>query len=180
MIRGFSPGPESPMYRGEVLPMVGWRWPMGSTRCRPVVPIVGAVVLTAVFGFQLTGHVSAWASRRTQGRMIAVALRMDDPAGLLARDRATCFGDAIVRCLEGEQDPYSLAASYRTALSQAAGRAAGLRCDTLPPRDGRQLRSCLVRVDDGSHAVLVSIDSRPVRAPEGITLSGSNIAVEAD
>jgi hypothetical protein len=152
---------------------------MGSTRIRPAIPVAGVVCVAAALGLRLAGLVSAHEAERLQGHMVAVAAKLDDPAGLLTRPRRTCSSqEHLVRCLEGDQDPDTLAAGYQRALSSVAGRPAELRCETL--RFGeRRPRSCLVRLDDGAHAVLVSIDSRAIHTPLGITLSGSDVRVDA-
>jgi len=153
---------------------------MAPTRIRPVVPIVGVAVIVVASGLRLGGYVSSRATERDESRMIAIAAHLDDPAGLTTRRRVTCPDvTTVVRCLEGDQDPDTLAAAYRAALSTAAGRPAALQCETTRVAD-RRPRNCLVRVDDGDHAVLISVSSRAVRTATGITLSGSDVRVDAD
>jgi len=59
----------------------------------------------------------------------------------------------------------------------AAGTDAALSCTALP--HGQRPRSCLVRIDDGGHAVLVSIDSAPMLGPV-LSRSGSVVRIDAD
>ena len=151
---------------------------MRSTRLRPVIPVVGALIVAMVLGVQLVSYLAAQRSARTHDRMVAIAATVNDPDGLITRSRGRCPDQTIlIRCLEGAQDPDVLTAGYQTALSAAAGRPAAAHCETL--QAGSRPTSCLVRIDEGDHAVLVSIDARRVDAPHGFTLSGSVVRIDA-
>jgi len=151
---------------------------MGGRRVRPVIPVVGAVAVTGAVGLLLAGKVGDVATERARDRMVGIAVRINDPAGLVTRSRTDCPDQlSLVRCLTAAEDPAALAATYQRALSRAAGRDASLTCTTLPY--GLRPRSCLVRIDDGGHAVIVSVYSDVVPGPVP-SLSGSVVRIEAD
>ena len=152
---------------------------MTSTRVRPVIPLVGAVIVLGALGLRLADHASAQAASHARERMTVVATRIDDPTGLVTRGRRDCPGqEDLVRCLQGPQAPDDLAAVYQAALSRAAGRTATVQCTTLP--FGARPRDCLVRIDEGAHAVLVSITSRPLKTTGSMIMSGSTVRIDAN
>ena len=151
---------------------------MGGRRVRPVIPMVGAVLVAVAAGLVLAGKMGEAATERARDHMIGIAARINDPPGLVTRSRSDCPDQlSLVRCLTATQEPDALAATYQRALSRAAGTDAALMCTTLPY--GQRPRSCLVRIDDGGHAVLVSIDSSPMPGPV-LSRSGSVVRIDAD
>ena len=129
------------------------------------------------------------------GRLKAVAERVNDPAGARQLELGQCPDQTfLVRCLLVATEPDELAARYRTELSSVAGSSAASTCSDLPagwngmPLDATRLRSCLVRIDQGRHAVLISIDSetRRVRDPDSAAshsgtgiIAGSRVRIES-
>jgi hypothetical protein len=151
---------------------------MDYTRLRPAVPLAGALLVATALGVQLAGQLAEQHATGIRDRMVAIAEAMDDPDGLLTLSRGTCPDQtSLIRCLEGVPDPDVLAAGYRTRLSAAAGRTAAAHCETV--QAGGRLRSCVVRIDEGDHAVMVSIDTRRVGTPQSFTRSGSVVRIDA-
>jgi hypothetical protein len=151
---------------------------MSPRRVRPVIPLTGALIIMLTVGALAIDHLVRQRSTHDRYTMVAVAATINDPRGLTTRNRGACPDQTfLIRCLEATQDPDTLAAHYRDALSASAGRSARAHCETLDV--GKRPRSCLVRIDDGQHAVLVSIDSRRVGTSTGFTLSGSVVRIDA-
>lgn len=151
---------------------------MVTTALRPVFAITGATVLAVVAsGLAVTGIVHARDVRQAR-RMAAIARNVQDPPGLVALPRGACPSqDALVSCMIGTQTPDTLTAIYRQALTRAAGQAATSSCVTLPHGPGS--RSCLVRIDSGDHAVLISIDSNYARSGTALAAAGSRVRIDA-
>jgi hypothetical protein len=151
---------------------------MSSVRVRPIIPVIGGVIIIVALGARGAGHLAEQRSVRAHDRMVGIAATINDPAGLTTQSRSACPSQAfLIRCLQGVQDPDALTARYQDALSASSGRAADARCETLP--FGARPRSCLVWIGDGGHAVSISIDSRRVTGPAGATLAGSTVRIDA-
>jgi hypothetical protein len=122
------------------------------------------------------------AQARTQQaveRMQNIAARIQDPPNVHYLSRGDCPDQTyLVRCMKSPDEPERLGDQMLTALTAVAGRhRPALRCDTDLRHTG--ISSCLVRIDDGPHAVLISINLDGHMVTGKFVITGSQIRIDA-
>ena len=139
-----------------------------------------AAVLLAV-AVPAVGHLRESRERAAVERMTAIAERVRPPVDLQPlRLHQDCHGDGMVRCgWTADRDVDGLAQVIRTDLTERAGRQARLECSALRSRVAAGLRSCLVQVTEGQHAVTIFVDPYLEQEDGQPVLRGARYSVSA-
>jgi len=91
-----------------------------------------------------------------------------------------CNGDSLVRCgWTSNQDIDGLARQVKADLSQVADLPVRTQCSDIRGRVSAHLRSCLIQVADGSHAVTIFLDPYVRTVDAQSKLLGSQYIVTA-
>jgi hypothetical protein len=148
---------------------------------------VGFVIPLAMAGlsavaFPLIGHAQELADRHAAARMALIAAAIPDPADAVTAPAGTCHGDGIHRCLRTPRTPDAVLADYVAALAAVTDEPLSTQCDSFPARVPSEpgLRSCVARVLDGDHAVLVSVDSTTALRDGRQVPDGTLVVVQTD
>jgi hypothetical protein len=142
-----------------------------------------AAVVVAVIGWPVVAYLVQTHEQQVADRFRSIAGQVADPAGATVRPAhvgAVCTpAPEFVRCVHSSsEDPDAIAAHYRDELSRVAARPASMTCSTLPSRSVRA-RDCLVRIDQGHHAVLILVRSGVRLEKTGVELDGTDVVVQA-
>jgi len=161
-------------------PLDGERGDPVARRLRPAFVVAGVLLVGGAAGLRVAGLVAEHRDGDLRRDLLAATAGLQDPAGLTTLPPGACGGSTPpVRCLAATQGPDALVTAYRGALARATTRGATSECTSDP--QGRPHRSCLVRVMDGDHAVMIWIEDRTVRTGVGrVRAAGSLIRVDAD
>jgi hypothetical protein len=153
-------------------------WSAVRTRTHPAYLLALVLVLVAALAWPVVRHAQAQRESRLTARMWSLGERVSDPGGLTLKRRGQCPDTThLVRCLHSPDDAEAVSQHYLRALTRVAGQA-GQSCSTLTSRSVTT-RHCLVRMDVGKHAVLISVDSGVRLNGDHLELDGAEIRIDA-